>query len=124
MFGNSKLSGAGLFAGENTVIKVVAIVFTLACLSAPHALAQRQLQCEPGEDCSVTCYQAGLENAPEEFNRSNLDTLQIDLDGRVLKLEFRDDPQARNQARTRSFDYFVLGTDMSCIINNMHGVHD
>ncbi|MCX2980290.1 hypothetical protein EYC98_05330 [Halieaceae bacterium IMCC14734] len=106
------------------MIKVVAAVFTLACLSAPQALAQRQLQCEPGEECSVTCYEAGLTSAPEVFNRTNLDTLQIDLNARVLKLEFRDNPQERNQARTRSFDYFILGTDMSCTINNMHGVHD
>lgn len=105
-------------------MRISATVLLLACLSVPAALAQRQLQCEPGTACSVTCYQAGLENAAEVFNRTNLDTLQIDLNARVLKLEFRDNPEVRNQAKTRSFDYFILGADMSCTINNMHGVHD
>ena len=105
-------------------MKISATVLILACVSVPSAMAQRQLLCEPGAACSVTCYQTGLDNAPEVFNRANLDTLQIDLNARVLKLEFRDDPQVRNEAKTRSFDYFILSADMSCTINNMHGVHD
>ena len=111
------------------MIRIAATLALLASITAQPALAQRQLQCEPGTDCSVTCYQAGLDSAPEVFNRDSLDTLQVDIDARVLKMEFRDNPNARNTANRdtdsqRSFDYFILGADMSCTINNMHGVHD
>ena len=83
------------------------------------AQAQRQLHCGPGEECSITCYQDGMDEASEIFHRSNIDLLQVDLNARVLKLELRD-----RDEKSTGHDYFILGNEMSCTIENMRGVHD
>ncbi|MCZ6830221.1 MAG: hypothetical protein O7F73_11665 [Gammaproteobacteria bacterium] len=81
--------------------------------------AQRQLQCEPDQQCTITCYQDGMDNAEKIFHREQIDTLQVDLNARVLKIEFRERPD-----QSTAYDYFILGSKMSCTIKNMRGMHD
>ena len=99
------------------------LLIMLAAMTSP-ALAQHQLQCEPGDTCSITCYQPGLDNAPDIFHRENLDTLQIDVSARVVKIETRDNPSEMNALGKRSYDYFILSPDASCEIENMRGMRD
>jgi hypothetical protein len=81
--------------------------------------AQRQLRCNEDEQCSITCYQDGMQSAEKIFHREKIDTLQVDINARVLKIEMRDQPDDR-----AAYDYFILGSEMSCAIENMRGVHD
>ena len=92
-------------------------IILLLLVSQP-ALAQRQLQCEDGDDCKITCYQDGMDNAEKIFHREDIETLQVDLTARVLKIEFRE------EKKPRAYDYFILGSEMSCTIENMRGMHD
>ena len=71
--------------------KKLTLLILAFSITAQPAIGQRQLLCEPGEACSVTCYQAGLDEATTVFSRDQLDTLQVDLNARVLKMEFRDE---------------------------------
>ncbi len=95
------------------------LVTALALCATLPAQAQRQLLCDQGQQCSITCYQDGMENSDEVFHREKVDALQLDLNARVLKIEFRGQDQP-----PRAYDYFILGSEMSCAIENMHGVHD
>jgi hypothetical protein len=96
---------------------ILIAVFALAWVLP--AQAQRQLLCNPDEQCSITCYQDGMDKAEKVFHREKVDTLQIDINARVLKIEMRE------QAGEKSaYDYFILGSEMSCSIQNMRGVHD
>ena len=92
----------------------------LVTLALP-AEAQRQLRCDDGEECEITCYQEDMDNADEIFHRNNIELMQVDLNARVLKIEFRE---AEEQKKSRAYDYFILGNQMSCVIENMRGMHD
>jgi hypothetical protein len=81
--------------------------------------AQRQLLCNPEEECTITCYQDGMDIAEKVFHREKIDTLQVDINARVLKIEFREESE-----KPGGYDYFILGSEMSCAIENMRGVHD
>ncbi len=98
---------------SNIVIAAILLAWILP------AQAQRQLRCEPNQQCTITCYQDGLDNAGKVFHREQIDTLQIDINARVLKIEFRERPE-----KSTAYDYFILGSEMSCSIENMRGVHD
>ena len=112
----------------STTLRSSSITFTalfiLAAAGAAPVLAQHQLQCAAGDECSITCYQPGLDRAPEIFHREGLDTLQIDVSARVVKIETRDDPDQMNELDKRSYDYFILSPDASCEIENMRGMRD
>ena len=83
------------------------------------AQAQRQLLCEEDQLCSITCYQNGIDSADKVFHREKIDTLQVDINARVLKMNFREPP-----TKSTAYDYFILGSEMSCAIKNMRGVRD
>jgi hypothetical protein len=83
------------------------------------AQAQRQLLCEDDQQCAITCFQNGMDGADKVFHRENIDTLQVDISARVLKIELRKVPK-----EGKAFDYFILGSEMSCTIENMRGVRD
>jgi hypothetical protein len=102
-------------------MKSTRVILAGACLLslAQFAQAQRQLLCEEGQQCSINCYQDGMDSADRDFQRDKIETLQIDLAARVLKIEFRGQPE-----KPTAFDYFILGSEMSCTIENMRGVHD
>ena len=95
------------------------ILFTMVFSLALPALAQRQLRCEPEQECSITCYQDGMDDAQKIFHRENIDLLQVDLNARVLKVDFR-----KRDNKSTAYDYFILGSEMSCTIENMRGMHD
>ena len=60
-----------------------------------------------------------MDNAEKIFHREKIDTLQVDLNARVLKIEFRE-----RDIESNAYDYFILGSEMSCTIENMRGMHD
>jgi len=94
------------------------LVAAMAAAALP-ATAQRQLLCNPNQECSITCYQDGMASADKVFHREKIDTLQVDINARVLKIEFREESE-----KSSGYDYFILGSEMSCSIENMRGVHD
>ena len=94
------------------------LALVLAC-SALTAEAQRQLLCEPEQECSITCYQQGEEKKDTPLKRDKVDRLYVDINARVLQVETRDRAED-----ARAYDYFILGDETSCIIENMRGVHD
>ena len=96
-----------------------ALIATVLLASIQPAQAQRQLRCEPEQQCAITCYQDGVDIADRVFHREQIDTLQIDINARVLKIEFRERPE-----KSTAYDYFILGSEMSCTIENMRGMHD
>ena len=83
------------------------------------AEAQRQLLCEPEQECSITCYQDDEKSDDKPLHRDKVDRLYVDINARVLQIEMKDRP-----ADDRAYDYFILGSETSCVIENMHGVHD
>ncbi len=94
------------------------LALALAC-TALAAQAQRQLLCEPNQECSITCYQDGEKKDDNPLHRDKIDRLYVDINARVLQIETRDRPED-----ARAYDYFILGAETSCIIENMRGVHD
>jgi hypothetical protein len=102
-------------------MKCAKLLLTGACLLslAQFAQAQRQLLCEDNQQCAITCYQDGMDSADKVFHREKIETLQIDIAARVLKIELRERPE-----KSTAYDYFILGSEMSCTIENMRGVHD
>ena len=100
-------------------MKTISAFAATLLLLAANTHAQRQLQCDEGENCSIKCYQQGMKNAENIFHRENLDTLQIDLNARVIKLESRGTAD-----KPGPYDYFILGSEMSCTIERMRGMHD
>lgn len=95
-----------------------ALAVLLAC-TALNAQAQRQLLCEPEQNCRITCYQQGESQDDPALQRDEIDRLYVDINARVLQIETRDRPE-----EARAYDYFILGSETSCVIENMHGVHD
>jgi hypothetical protein len=95
-----------------------ALALVLAC-TALNAEAQRQLICEPDQECSITCYQEGEAREGNPLHRDKVDRLYVDINARVLQIETRDRPED-----ARAYDYFVIGSETSCVIENMRGVHD
>lgn len=94
------------------------LALVLAC-TALTAEAQRQLLCEPDQDCSVTCYEEGEDTTDNPLHRDKVDRLYVDVNARVLQIETRDRPED-----ARAYDYFIIGSETSCVIENMRGVHD
>lgn len=95
-----------------------ALALLLAC-TALTAEAQRQLLCEPDQECSITCYQDGEETEDNPLHRDKVDRLYVDINARVLQIEARGRPEDE-----RAYDYFVIGSETSCVIENMRGIHD
>jgi hypothetical protein len=94
------------------------LALMLAC-SPVTAEAQRQLLCDPDQECSITCYQDDEEGKDKPMHRDKVDRLYVDINARVLQIETRDRPEG-----TRAYDYFIVGSETSCVISNMRGVHD
>ena len=87
--------------------------------TALNAEAQRQLLCEPDQECSITCYEEGEDKADNPLHRDKVDRLYVDINARVLQIETRDRPE-----NARAYDYFIIGSETSCVIENMRGMHD
>ena len=94
------------------------LTLLLAC-TALTAEAQRQLICEPDQECSITCYHDDEDKGNTPLHRDKVDRLYVDINARVLQIETRDRPED-----ARAYDYFIIGSETSCEINNMRGVHD
>ena len=88
-------------------------------ITALNAHAQRQLLCEPEQDCRIKCYQPDEDKSETALQRDKVDRLYVDINARVLQIETRDRPE-----EARAYDYFILGNETSCVIENMRGVHD
>jgi hypothetical protein len=95
-----------------------ALALVLAC-TALTAQAQRQLLCEPDQECSITCYQDDEDKKDSPLHRDKVDRLYVDINARVLQIETRDRPE-----NTRAYDYWIIGSETSCVIENMRGIHD
>ena len=95
-----------------------ALALALAC-TALTAEAQRQLLCEPDQECSISCYQDGEDKEDNPLHRDKVDRLYVDINARVLQIEIRGRPE-----NERAYDYFIIGSETSCVIENMRGIHD
>lgn len=95
-----------------------ALALALAC-TALTVQAQRQLLCEPEQACSITCYQDEEDKENTPLHRDKVDRLYVDINARVLQIETRDRPE-----NARAYDYWIIGSETSCVIENMRGIHD